>query len=146
MLLDGSTFPRRDVIGAWLKRDALRASRRRDPSGPRRRRPRPGIHRRPGAGRAARTRAGPDPRRSPAVAASSRPFCTKGRRPASTSPATDPPPSPIPSSPAPESSTPPSSSPGTAPAPGRGPHRADRPELPAGVDESRRVRGSRSPV
>ncbi|MFI5475542.1 C39 family peptidase [Streptomyces cacaoi] len=104
MLLCGSTFPRRDVIGAWLKRDALRASRGRDPSGARRRRPRPGIRRRPGAGRAARTRAGPDPRRSPAIAAS-RPFCTKGLRPASTSPTTDAPPSPIPSSPAPESST-----------------------------------------
>lgn len=31
MLLCGSTFPRRDVIGAWLKRDTLRASRGRDP-------------------------------------------------------------------------------------------------------------------
>ncbi|CUW33273.1 hypothetical protein [Streptomyces reticuli] len=60
------------------------------------------------------TRSGPRP--SPP----SRPSCTRGARPASTSSTTDPPPSAVASFPAPASSSPPSSSPGSAPACGSG--------------------------
>ncbi|MFG2267310.1 hypothetical protein [Streptomyces sp. NPDC048720] len=61
-----------------------------------------------------------DVRSGPRPSPPSRPFCTRGARPASTSSTTDPPPSAVDLIPGAASSSPPSSSPGSTPAPGSG--------------------------